>query len=134
MKGLAWGFFAVLAVLFSSIAILANSDLSVAIPCAAIAVVAAAFLLIDIVERTRWPALGVPPTSVGDPGGVRSAIRVGTRGRFALALLLDSLDRRTENPNVHRLSQEEIRRLEALSPDEFREYLADRIREIEQRT
>jgi hypothetical protein len=134
MKGLAWGFLVAVAILFSIIAILANSDLSVAIPCAAIAVGAAAFLLVDIGGRTRWPALGIPPSSIGDPAGVRSALRAGARGRFALVLLLDALDRRTENPNVHPLSQEEVDHLEAMSPDAFREYLAGRLQEIEQRT
>jgi hypothetical protein len=56
------------------------------------------------------------------------------RGRFPIALLLDSLDRRLENPNLHGMSQEEILRLEGLRPEEFRKYLAERVSELEERT
>jgi hypothetical protein len=134
MRDLTWGFFLTIALIFSAIAVLANSDLGLAIPCAAIAVAAAALLLLDLAQRTRWPILLPPLSSVGDPAGVRSALRAGARGRFTLIMLLETLGRRAEGLNARGLSLEEVHRLEALPPAEFREYLVTRIRELEQRT
>ena len=129
-----WALLAGVAIGTSAVAILANSDLTVAVPLSVIAVAAAAVLLLEIVEQTRWPAPRAPTEPAGDPGGVRSSLRAGVRGRFPLVLLIDTLDRRADNPNVRGLSQEEVERLEALPAGQFRTYLAERITDLERRT
>jgi hypothetical protein len=134
MKDDAWMAVALIAGVASTIAILANADLSVAIPLAAVAVAAASLLLIEIVEKTKWPARVVYPTVATDPAGVRSSLKAGVRGRFPLVLLLDSLDRHAGNPDVHGSSMNEIKEIEAMPADEFRGYLDRRIREVERRT
>ena len=134
MNGGLWLLLGAVAFGASAVAILANSNLGVALPLSVIAVAAAAVLLLEIAGQTRWPSPRAVPEAAGDPGGVRSSLRAGVRGRFPLVLLLDTLDRRADNPDTRGLSQDEIERLESLSPDQFRSYLAERISDLERRT
>ena len=129
-----WGLFSGLAVVASAIAVLADANLAVAIPAAATAVAAAAFLLYGIVEQTRWPEGRPAPSLAADPARIRSSLGSGVRGRAALVALLDSLERTGGYPTDHVVPPEVVARLEALSPEEFRAYLASRLSVLERRT
>lgn len=130
----AWGLFSGLAVVASAIAILAGADLAIAVPAAAAAVIVAGFLLYGIVEQTRWPE-GRPLPSAGvDPARIRSSLGAGVRGRASLIGLLDTLERTGGYPTDHVVPPEVVARLEALSPEEFRAYLASRLSILEHQT
>jgi hypothetical protein len=121
----------VVAVVASGLAVAAGTNEGLAVPTASIAVVAAALLLVQVVTNTRWPPGRPLPTLSADPGRVRSSLRAGTRGRPALVLLLDSLERAEGNPNRPNTTLEEIARLGTLSPEEFRKYLTQRVSSLE---
>jgi hypothetical protein len=126
-------FACVVAVVASVLAILAGTDVDEAVPAAAVAVGAAAFLLVGVVEHTRWPRGRPMPTLEADPARVRSSFGSGANGRPALVSLLDALDRTQGNPNLASTHPDEIARLKTLPPQEFRAYLETRVRELEGR-
>jgi hypothetical protein len=127
-------FLCVVAVVASGLAIAAGSNASLVLPAAAVAVVAGAFLLVGVVERTRWPPGRTLPTPPADPARVRSSLAAGTRGRSTVVWLLDNLERAEGNPNLPVPSDEELARLQALSPEEFRQYLRARVSDLERQT
>jgi len=122
------------ALLASGLAIAAGTNASVALPGAAVAVGAGALLLFEVVGRTRWPPGRPLPALPADPARVRSSLRAGEHGRPALVLLLDNLERSGGNPHRPNTPLEELTRLRALSPEEFRAYLAARVSELERQT
>jgi len=124
-------FLCVLAAVASGLAAAAGSNAATAIPAAAVAVAAGALLLIEVVGQTRWPPGRPLPSLPADPARVRSSMEAGEYGRPALVLLLDNLERSTRNPTRPNTPLEEIARLRALSPEEFRAYLSDRVSELE---
>jgi hypothetical protein len=124
----------VVALLGAGVAVAAGTNETIALPAAAICVGAGALLLVVVVERTHWPA-GAPPRSVpADPARVRTSLRSGAFGRAELVSLLDRLDRAGGSPNLPSSSVEELERLQALSPEEFRDYLGARVGDLERRT
>jgi hypothetical protein len=127
-------FLSIVAVLASGLAIAAGTDESTALLAAAIAVTAAALLLFEVVARTRWPPGRPLPTLPADPSRVRSSIQAGPHGRPALVWLLDNLERAGGNPYRPGTTVEELDRLQALSPNEFREYLDRRVSDLERQT
>lgn len=134
MNVAAWVLLGAIAAVASLLAILANGSTGLTLFLVAVAVAAAALLLLGVVEQTRWPAWSPPSSPVGDPEGVRFSFQTGVRGRYPLALLLDSLERREGNPNLGVETQEEVDRLHAMTVEEFRRYVRDRVRDIESRT
>jgi hypothetical protein len=122
------------ALLASGLAIAAGTNASVALPVAAVAVGAGALLLVEVVGRTRWPPGRPLPALPADPARVRSSLRAGEYGRPALVLLLDNLERSGGNPHRPNTSLDELARLRALSPEEFRRYLTARVNELERQT
>ncbi len=124
----------VVALLASGAAIAAGTNEAAAVGAAAVAVGAAGLLLVDIVGRTRWPQGRPLPVLSADPGRVRSSLEAGTRGRSSLVELLDTLEWRAGNPDRTRATVEELERIRALPPQEFREYLSSRVSDLERRT
>jgi len=124
----------VVAIVASGLAVAAGTNEGLVIPTATIAVAAAALLLVQVATRTRWPPGRALPALPADPGRVRSSLRAGVHGRPALVLLLDSLERAEGNPNRPNATIEEIARIGTLSPEEFREYLTQRVSSLEGRT
>jgi len=124
----------VVAVLASGLAIAAGTNEALVLPAATVAVVAAALLLAGVAERTRWPSGRALPVLPADPARVRSSLAAGVRGRPTIVWLLDNLERSAGTPNVPVPSDEEIARLKSLRPEEFREYVAARVAELERRT
>jgi len=127
-------FLCIVAVLATGLAVAAGSNISLVLPVALIAVVAAALLLAGVAARTRWPPNRPLPTLPADPALVRSSIGSGPSGRPALVLLLDQLERSEKNPARPNTTIEELERIRALRPDEFRSYLAARVDFLERDT
>jgi len=131
-SGVTW-VLVVVTFLAAGVAILAGSNESISVPLGALAVGAAALLLFGVLERTRWSVRRPDSASRADPGHVRAALREGTFGRTELIALLDRLDRTAGSRLVNTTAQE-VDRLQTLSAEEFREYLAARVGELERRT
>lgn len=127
-------FLCVVAVLASAWAIVAGTNTAIVVPATAVAVGAAALLLVSVVASTRWPP-GRPVTGApADPARVRSSFEAGVWGRPALVALLDNLERAAGTANFSNTSVEELDRLQALPPEEFRKYLVARVKDLEGRT
>jgi hypothetical protein len=122
----------IVALVASGLAIAAGSNAATALPMAAVAVIAGALLLGMIVEQTRWPPQRPLPTLPADPARVRSSLGAGEHGRPALVHLLDTLDRSGGNAHRPNTTIEEMARLKALRPEEFRQYLETRVNALEQ--
>jgi len=131
-SGVTW-VLGVVTLLAAGLAIAAGSNDAISVPLGAIAVGVAALLLFGVLERTRWSAARPDPASRADPGHVRAALREGAFGRTELIALLDRLDR-TAGSRLANTTAQEVDRIQALPPDEFREYLAARVGELERRT
>lgn len=124
----------VVAVLASGWAIVAGTNEAIVVPAATVAVGAAAFLLVSVVASTRWPASRPIAGAPADPARVRSSFEAGVWGRPALIALLDNLDRAAGKPDFSNTTVEELDRLQALSPEQFRRYLVGRVNDLEGRT
>jgi hypothetical protein len=61
----------------------------------------------------------------------RASIAAGRSGRSEVVVLLDELDRRFAHPERPMTPSPELARLRGLSRAEFRQYVADRLTEIE---
>jgi hypothetical protein len=127
-------FLCVVAVLATALAVVAGTNEAAVLPAALVAVAAGALLLAGVIERTRWPRVRSLPAATADPARVRSSLEAGVWGRPALISLLDNLERAGGNPTLANPSIEELARLQALSPEEFRRYLAARVNDLERRT
>ena len=124
----------VVAAVATGLAVAAGTNASLAIPAATAAVAAGALFLVGVVEQTRWPSGRPLPTVPVDPARVRSSLAAGPRGRPALVYLLDNLERSGGTMNVPVPSDAELRHLAQLSREEFRQYLTDRVNDLEGRT
>jgi len=123
----------VIAIVASGLAILAGANVPAALLAASVAVAAVAFLLVGVAERTRWPDLTIPRGVNADPEGVREAMAAGPYGRADLIALLDRLERADASGHFSNSPPEEVDRLVALGPVEFREYLERRVSDLERR-
>jgi len=115
-------------------AIVVGSNASLAIPAAAVAVGAAAFLLLGALDRVAWRSAGhgVPPRS--STTRLRTALAAGKHGRRELLAYLDSIERGGFGLSTPVLSMEELNRLLEEPPEEFRRYIDARVRDLERRT
>jgi hypothetical protein len=135
MNGPIGGFLAGVAVFATVIAVWADDNFSLAIPAAIVAVVSAGLLFVDaFLERApvNRPLEGHP--AARDPGWLRTAFRSGHLGREAIADLLDRLERAGPHPDLPGRRAEETKRLGRMHPDEFREYLRQRLDDLESRS
>jgi hypothetical protein len=134
MNAAFWLILGVVAVVASGLAVAAGTNAGLAVPMASIAVVAAALLLVEVLAETRWPPGRPLPPLPADPARVRSSIGAGARGRPALVLLLDDLERAGGSFHRPNTTVDELARIVDLSPEEFREYLAARVSYLEGQT
>ena len=124
----------IIAVVASAGAVVAGTNAGLAIPAAAVAVGASAFLLLAVFDRLAWSS---PPSATPSRTAttrVREAIAAGKHGRRELIALLDSLERSGYGLATPVLPAEKLGQLLSASPEEFRRYLDARIRELERRT
>jgi len=120
-----------IAALATALAVWAGSDLVIAIPAAGLAVLAADLLFVgawlDARDR-RAPPLPRYPHEVSR---LRLALRSGTLGRGDLILVLDRLERSGSNPDLLPRTASELDALVHLPPSEFRQYLRQRLDDLE---
>jgi len=124
----------VLAVLAAAGAVVAGTNVALATSAAAVAVGSSAFLLLSVFDRLAWPSARAVTPSRASASRVRQALAAGKHGRREVLMFLDSLERSGFGLVRPVLSDEEIGRLLAASPEEFRQYLDVRVRELERRT
>jgi hypothetical protein len=119
----------------TAVAVWADTNLAVAVPAAGVALIAAALLFLD-----AWAAGGRPilRASVRRPPALHDSLRVafrsGRMGRETVVDLLDRLERAGPNPELPARRPEELASLARLSPAEFRDYLRQRLDELEARS
>jgi len=114
-----------------AIAVWAGPNYAITIPATAVAVGAAGATVVEaIVRRTDRPPLSLPRPEER-PFGVRELFRVGTRGRPDIVALIDRIDRAGDHPDLLLRTDAEIRRLLALSDEEFLRYVRYRLDSIE---
>jgi hypothetical protein len=118
----------------AAVAVAAGPNESLAVPAASVSVAAGALLLVGVVERTRWPSRPPVAGPTADPARVRSSFEAGARGRNELIVLLDRLERGEGERYLSYRPPEELARLQALAPEAFRQYLGDRVSDLEGRT
>jgi len=118
----------------AGVAVAAGTNLAVIVPAAAVAVGAASLLLLGMVERIRWPDGSTAAPTPTEIGRVRTSLTSGAWGRSDLVALLDHLDRSEAGKQLPSTPAEEVTRLQALSREEFREYLRVRVGDLERRT
>jgi hypothetical protein len=128
-------FLPAVAVVATGIAVWADDNFSLAIPAAVVALLAAGVLL-----ASAFPGRGrVARTPEGrdvtrDAGPVRTAFRSGRLGREAIVDLLDRLERAGPNPDLPGRLAEETRVLVRLPSVEFRDYVRQRLDDLESRS
>lgn len=123
--------FPALAAVASGVAIGAGRDLSLAVPAAVVAVAAGALTVVEALARRRAPARPPPAVPANPRATVQEAFRGGGYGRELLVDLVDRIERAGPHPELPGRSIEATRALVALSPDEFRRYLRDRVNALE---
>jgi hypothetical protein len=116
------------------LAVWAGSNLAVAIPAAALAVLAAGLLFAGawLDERRQAPRrspLRAPPENYR----LRSALRSGRLGREELVTALDRVERTGPHPDLPSRTARELEALAHLSPRDFQDYLRTRLDDLEAR-
>jgi hypothetical protein len=124
--GLAWPAVAGVA---TGIALAASHNLSVAVPAAALAVVAGGLALVAALRPE--PSRDDRPTFPSRISPVREMFSSGPLGREDLVLLLDRIERTLSRPDLPPRPAQQIEALLSLPPAEFRRYLAARLAIIE---
>jgi len=124
----------IIAVVASAGAVVAGTNADLAIPAAAVAVGASAFLLLAVFDRLAWSTTAPATSARTATTRVREAIAAGKHGRRELIALLDSLERSGYGLATPVLPAETLDQLLAASPEEFRRYLDARVRDLERRT
>jgi hypothetical protein len=113
------------------LAVVAGSNLAVALPAAAIAVLAAGLLFARTWSlRARGPD-PAPPDPRTDADRLRTAFRSGRIGREELVLALNRLERSLLRPDLAPPPVAELARLAALPPDQFRKYVRGQLDRLE---
>jgi hypothetical protein len=114
-------------------AVVAGSNLAVALPAAALAVLAAALLFArSWSQRARGPQ-PAPPDPRTDTDRLRLAFRSGRIGREEVVLALNRLERSFLDADVAPPPVDELTRLAELPPDEFRNYVRRQLDRLEAR-
>jgi len=123
--------FVVVAALAAVGSILGRTELGVAVPLAAVAVIAAGVALFDAVRRAPSATRTRVTPEREPPRGVRPLFLEGRTGREEILHLLDRLDRRGAHPELPVRPSAEVRRIVSLPLEEFRRHVASRLDEIE---
>ncbi|HTW39762.1 MAG TPA: hypothetical protein VMF04_02740 [Thermoplasmata archaeon] len=127
-------FLPVVAVVLTGLALWAGPNVPLALPAAALAVVAAGFLFLGAwsdSQGRRKPKVAM----VWEPDvfRLRTAIRSGPLGREEIITTLDRVERMGPTPGLPTRSTDEMNRLTRVSPEEFRRYLRHRLQDLEAR-
>jgi len=125
-----WGW-PILAAIAGTIALAVGSYRAVAIPAATVAVIAASLAVVGVLTRSRVEEDDEAPPVPEHPGGLREAFVGGELGRIDLVLACDLLERKLSRPTLRARTPTEIDTLVRVPPQEFRQYLARRIAELE---
>lgn len=120
-----------LAAVSAVVAVLAGSRLEISVPAATLAVVGAVLTVVEAIARQRSPARGTVESTVDHPGGLREAFTGGEPGREDLVLACDLLERKLSRPDLPARTSLELAQIVLLPPEEFRQYLAWRLDELE---
>jgi hypothetical protein len=120
-----------IAVLATALAVGAGSDLVIAIPAAGLAVLAADLLFVGAWLDARDRRAPPTPRSPHEVSRLRLALRSGPLGREDLVLALDRLERSGPNPDLLPRTGTEVDALVRLPPSEFRQYLRQRLDDLE---
>lgn len=126
--------FAGVAAVAAAGAVVAGTNASLAIPAAAVAVGASAFLLLSVFDRFAWPTAPPPSPARESATRIRDAIAAGRHGRREILAVLDSLERSGFGLVTPTLTPEELDHLLTESSEEFRRYIDARVRDLERRT
>jgi hypothetical protein len=128
-------FLPAVAIVATGVAVWAGDNFSLAIPAAVAALLAAGLLFVDAVLGPGWVARRPEgPFLAGEAGPLRTAFRSGRLGREAIADLLDRLERAGPNPDLPGRRTEETNRLVRLPSGEFRNYVRQRLDDLESRS
>lgn len=123
------------AVVATGIAVWAGPNFVIALPAAVAAVVAAGLLFLgaglDRIPSRPLRSAPVPATSMV---GLRRAFTSGRLGRESLVETLDRLERAGPNPDLPALRPDEADRIWRMPPKEFREYLRERLDQLERQS
>ena len=123
-----------IAVVATAVAIWAGRNVAIAVPAGAFAVAAAGLLFVEAwTGRVRSGRSVIGEREEGG-GAVRKAFRSGRLGRTRIVETVERLERAVPRPETPRRPREEVDRLVALSPTQFREYLRERLDDLEART
>lgn len=135
MSGTLLAFLCAFATVATGIAVWAGPNVSVALPAAVVAVIAASLLFIEVganrISSARLRRAAPSPSAVGT---LRRAFTSGRLGREAIVDTLDRLERAGPNPNLPARQLEETGRILRMSEREFREYLRTRVDQLELRS
>lgn len=119
----------------SAIAVVAGSNLAVAVPAATVAVLAAGAILGGAwIDRTATGLRSSPEGVPTAPDRIRTAFRSGPLGRAEIVGLLDQLERSGPRPDLPTRTGAELDRITALRADEFERYVRSRVDALEAET
>jgi hypothetical protein len=123
-----------IAIVATGVAIWAGRNAAIAVPAGAFAVAAAGLLFAEAWTGRTRPGGSVIGDREEGGGAIRKAFRSGRLGRKRIVETVERLERAVPHPETARRTREEVDRLVALSPAEFREYLRAQLDELEART
>jgi hypothetical protein len=123
----------VVAVAATIVAVVAGGNLSLALPSAAIAILAAALLFARSWSRRARAPEPSPPPARSDTDRLRLAFHSGRLGREEVAIALNRLERSFLDPNAAPPPLDELSRVAALPPDQFRSYVRGKLDRLEAR-
>jgi hypothetical protein len=121
------------AVAATVLAVVAGANLSVALPAAAIAVLAAALLFARSWSHRARPADPPAPRTRTDTDRLRLAFHSGRLGREEVAIALNRLERSFLDPDLAPPPLDELTRVAALPPDQFLAYVRGKLDRLEAR-
>ncbi len=117
----------------TALAVLAGGNLALALPAAALAVLAAALLFArGWSKRARRPD-PLPARPRTDTDRLRLAFHSGRIGREEVVIALNRLERSFLDPGVPPPAVDELTRVAALPPDQFRAYVRAQLDRLESR-
>lgn len=118
----------------TGVAIWAGDNFALAVPSAAVAVVAVGLLFADLWSQSP----GADETSrrepTAEPSTIVTAFRSGSLGREEVVSWLDRLERAGPNPGLPLRRTEEFRAFARMPTSDFRRYVRHRLDELEART
>jgi hypothetical protein len=115
------------------LAVVAGANLAVALPAAAIAVLAAALLFARSWSRRARTPDPPPPPARTEADRLRLAFQSGRLGREEVAIALNRLERSFLDPNLAPPSVDELSRVAALPPERFLAYVGRKLDRLEAR-